>query len=236
MKLIHATFSGACALMLCGCFTLHETEPVRVQLSKAPAGADVKIALSGFAATLTEYVPIYGYQTYYVEGGPVWGHHGRRGWYPGHYETATTETLIPKISKTEMFLQRASNMLEDNGFLLRTSPADYNVDVTFEGPFISDDERSVEWAWMLCSVLSAEYSVQTWTAKLRIYDNKTGRVVFTQDYAQRYQNVVWSPLFFIGLSGYTRNTFNYMQCWCLTALTDRAMADATAFLTAGKSK
>ena len=108
------------------------------------------------------------------------------------------------------------------------------MDVTFEGPFITDDERTLEWVWMLCSVLSAEYSAQTWTAKLRIYDNKTGRVVFTRDYAQKYDNVVWSPLFFIGLAGYTRNTYNYMQSWCLTALTDRVVADATAFLASVK--
>ncbi len=234
MKKLHLLLAGACSLMLCGCFTLHETEPVQVQLSNAPKDSDIKIALSGFEATITDYIPIYGYQTYYVEGGPVWGRHGRRGWYPGHYETATTETLIPKITKTEMFLQRAKNELEDHGFLLRVAPTDYNVQVDFAGPFITDDEKSVEWAWMLCSVLSAEYSVQTWTAKLRIYDNKTGRVVFTRDYSQKYENVVWSPLFFIGLAGYTRNTFNYMQSWCLTALTDRAMADATAFLTNGK--
>ena len=133
-----------------------------------------------------------------------------------------------------MFLRRAQNILEDNGFLLRAVPADYNVDVTFEGPFVSDDELSVEYAWMFCSVLSAEYSVQNWTAKLRIYDNKTGRVVFAREYAQKYDNVVWSPLFFIGLAGYTRNTYNYMQSWCLTALTDRTMADATAFLSSAK--
>ena len=234
MKKIHLVFACACALALSGCFTWHETAPVQVQMSQAPKDREIKLALSGFAATITEYVPVYGYQSYYVDGGPAWGRHGRRGWYPGHYETARTETLIPKIEKTEVFLRRAQNILEDNGFLLRAVPADYNVDVTFEGPFVSDDELSVEYAWMLCSVLSAEYSVQNWTAKLRIYDNKTGRVVFSREYAQKYDNVAWSPLFFIGLAGYTRNTYNYMQSWCLTALTDRTMADTTAFLTSGK--
>lgn len=234
MKMAKFMLGGAFALALGGCFTMHETKPVQVQLTDAPKGSDVKVSLSGFEATVTEYTSIYGYQTYYVDGGPAWGRHGRRGWYGGHYETATTETLIPKVSKTGMFFQRAKNMLEDRGFLLRVSPADYNVDVTFEGPFVSDDERSVEWAWMLCSILSAEYSVQNWNARLRIYDNKTGRVVFTRDYSQKYDNVVWSPLFFIGLSGYTRNSYNYMQSWCLTALTDRAMADATAFLSSAK--
>ena len=234
MKRIKLMFTSAFALALCGCFTMHETAPVQTQMSSVPTGKNVTVSLSGFAATILEYIPVYGHQMYYVDGGPVWGRRGRRGWYPGHYETATTETLIPKIEKTEVFLRRAQNILEDNGFLLRAVPADYNVDVTFEGPFVSDDELSVEYAWMFCSVLSAEYSVQNWTAKLRIYDNKTGRVVFAREYAQKYDNVAWSPLFFIGLAGYTRNTYNYMQSWCLTALTDRAMADATAFLVSAK--
>ena len=234
MKKVQLMFACACACALGGCFTWHETAPVQVQMSQAPKGGEIKVALSGFAATITEYIPVYGYQTYYVHDGPVWGRHGRRYWYGGHYETGTSETLIPKVEKTEVFLRRAQNQLEDSGFLLRATPADYNVDVTFGGPFITDDERSLEYVWMFCSVLSAEYAVQNWTAKLRIYDNKTGRVVFTRDYAQKYDNVVWSPLFFIGLAGYTRNTYNYMQSWCLTALTDRAMADATAFLSSAK--
>ena len=234
MKKVKVIAVCASLVAMCGCFTWHETAPVQVQMSQVAKDREISVALSGFAATLTTYIPVYGYQMYYVDHGPGRGRHGRRGWYGGHYETATTEAIIPKVEKTEVFRRRAQNLLEDNGFLLRTSPADYNVDVTFEGPFISDDELGVEFAWMLCSVLSAEYSVQNWTAKLRIYDNKTGRVVFTRDYAQKYDNVVWSPFFFIGLAGYTRNTYNYMQCWCLTALTDRAMADATAFLASGK--
>lgn len=234
MKTVKVIAVCASLVALGGCFTWHETAPVQTQMSKAPEGREITIALSGFAATLVDYIPVYGHQTYYVEGGPVWGRHGRRGWHPGHYETATTETLIPKFEKTEVFRTRARNLFEDSGFLLRAAPTDYNVDVVFEGPFVTDDEQSLEWVWMLCSVLSAEYSVQTWTAKLRIYDNKTGRVAFTRDYTQKYDNVVWSPLFFIGRAGYTRNTYSYMQSWCLTALTDRAVADATAFLASVK--
>ena len=89
---------------------------------------------------------------------------------------------------------------------------------------------------MLCSVLSAEYATQTWTAKLRVYDAKSGRVLLTKDYSQKYEDCVWSPLFFIGLAGCTENTYNFMQSWCLTALTDRTVADATAFLAQAAQK
>lgn len=220
-------------LLLAGCFTIRQTEMPETQMTRAPEGRDVKVALSGFAAMLTEYIPVYGYETVYVDHG--WygrrGPRGRRGgWYGGHFETATTETLIPQTRANEAFRLRAQATLEENGFLLRASPADYTVDVTFAGPFVSSSETAKEWAWMLCSVLTTEYSVQTWTAKLKVYDSKTGRVLFHEDYTQTYEDLVFSPLFFVGLAGYGENTYGYMQNWCLTALTDRAMAAATAFL------
>ena len=205
-------------------------------MTRAPEGRDVKVALSGFAAVLTEYIPVYGYETVYVDHG--WygrrGPYRRGGWYGGHYETATTETLIPRTRANEAYRLRAQATLEENGFLLRATPAEYTVDVTFEGPFVSSSETAAEWAWMLCSVLTTEYSVQTWTAKLKIYDSQSGRVLFHEDFSQKYEDLVFSPLFFIGLAGYTENSFTYMQNWCLTALTDRAMAAATAYLARGR--
>ena len=196
------------ALLLAGCFTISQTEMPETQMTRAPEGRDVKVALSGFAALLTEYIPVYGYETVYVDHG--WygrrGPHGRRGgWYGGHFETATTETLIPQTRANEAFRLRAQATLEENGFLLRATPADYTVDVTFAGPFVSSSETAKEWAWM-------------------------GRVLFHEDYSQTYEDLVFSPLFFVGLAGYTENTYSYMQNWCLTALTDRAMAATTAFL------
>jgi len=218
------------ALLLAGCFTVRQTERPVAQMTRAPEGRDVKVALSGFAALLTEYIPVFGYETVYVDHG-WYGPRGRRGgWYGGHFETATSETLIPQTRANGTFRQRAQSTLEENGFLLRATPTDYTVDVTFSGPFVTSSETAAEWAWMLCSILTTEYSVQTWTAKLKIYDNKTGHVIFHEDYSQTYEDLVFSPLFFIGLSGYTENTYNYMQNWCLTVLTDRAMAATTAFL------
>lgn len=224
------------ALLLAGCFTLKQTEMPQVQTSRAPEGRDVKVAAAGFAATITEYIPVYGHQTVYVDHGPYYGRRGRRYWGGGHYETMTSETLIPQARASEAFIQRAQTLLEDAGYLVRAPQPDYTVEVTFGGPFIRDDERALEFAWMLCSVLSAEYATQTWTAKLRVYDAKSGRVLLTKDYSQKYEDCVWSPLFFIGLAGCTENTYNYMQSWCLTALTDRTVADATAFLAQAAQK
>ncbi len=214
--------------LLAGCFTLKRTEVPSVQLSHAPEGRDLKVAVSGYAATVTTYIPVYGYQTSYVDHG-YYGR-GRRGWGGGHYATSTSETLVPQVQASEAYLSRARMLFEDAGFLLRVPSVDYTVEVTFDGPFVKSDERAVEFAWMFLSVLSAEYATQTWTAKLRIHDAKTGRMLFTRDYRQKFEDVVWSPLFFIGLAGYEENTFNFMQNWCLGVLTDQTVADATAFL------
>lgn len=217
-------------LLLSGCFTLKQTDMPRVEMTRAPEGRDVKVATAGFAATFTDFLPIYGHQTVYVDHGPYHGRHGRRYWGGGHYETMTTETLVPQSHSSDAFIRKAQTMLEDAGYLVRAPEPDYTVEVSFAGPFVTDDERAVEFAWMLCSILSAEYATQTWTARLRVYDAKSGRVLFSRDYSQKYEDCVWSPLFFVGLSGCTENTYNFMQSWCLSALTDRTVADATAFL------
>ena len=217
-------------LLLAGCFTLKQTEMPQVQMARAPEGRDVKVAVAGFAATVTDYIPVFGTQTVYVDHGPSVGRRGGRVWGGGHYETVTSETLVPQTRASDAFLRRAQTLLEDAGFLVRAPQPDYTVEVTFDGPFVRDDERAVAWAWMLLSVFSAEYATQTWTAKLRVYDAKTGRVLFTRDCVQKYEDCVWSPLFFIGLAGHTENTSGYMQGWCLTALTDQAVAAAAAFL------
>lgn len=218
--------------LLAGCFTLKQTEMPQVRMTRAPADrGDVKVSAAGFAATITDFIPIYGYQTVYVDHGPGYcGRRGRRWWGGGHYETLSTETLVPRAHLSDAFLKRAQAQLEDAGYLVRAPQPDYTVEVTFGGPFVRDDERAVEFAWMFCSLLSAEYSTQTWTAKLRVYDAKSGRVLFTKEYAQKFEDCVWSPLFFVGLSGYTENSFNFIQNWCLTTLTDQSVADATAFL------
>ena len=49
-------------VLLAGCFTLKQTEMPSVQFSRAPEGRDVAVAVSGFAATITTYTPVYGYQ------------------------------------------------------------------------------------------------------------------------------------------------------------------------------
>lgn len=217
------------AFALCaGCFTFKETPYPQTDVISLPDGKDLAVELKGFKAMVTEYIPIYGYDTVWVEGGP----RGRYGWMPGHYRTMTSSAYIPQTSESDVFMQRARTLAESSGFTTMAPQPDYVVETTFSGPYITDAERGVAALWTVLSVLSADYSVQTWKATLKIYDNKTGKLVFHQDYSQRYEVTVWGPLPILSPAGSSKNTFNAMQSWCLTALTDRVMFDAASFLVA----
>jgi hypothetical protein len=216
-KTLLSVLLSACA----GCFTIHETEYPSVQMS-ASGDNEVGISLAGFEANVTTYIPVYGYETYHNYG-------YRRGRYLGP-ATVSTATYLPQTQPTSAFRDRATEILETNGFNLRTEKPKYRVEVHFSGPFNTDVDNAVSVAWTLLSVFSADYGVQSWTAKLKIYDATTGRLLMHHDYSERYQAVVWGPIPILSPACSEKTTGNAMQSWCLTALTDRSMADATAFI------
>ncbi len=230
MKKIHAMLLFAFSGMLAGCFTCSETARPNVNMTDAPANKDIKVAVSGFNASITEYIPIYGYETYFVDRGVYRGRNGRYRSGGSSIHTSTSTTLVPQTRADTAFVERAQSLMEESGFILRAPSPEYTVDVKFAGPNVSAGETCATVAWFLLTATTTEYSTETWNAKLKIYDNRTGRVIFHRDYEQKYENYVFSPLLFIGLAGNDRGGHNFIQSWCLTALTDRAIADATAFL------
>ncbi len=222
-RLIAATVLTTCA----GCFTLCETPYPEVEMSNAGEN-DVSVQVAGFDATVTSYLPVYGYETYYHYGrGRRWGY-----WGPS---TVATQTFVPQTTATTAFRDRATEILETNGFAVKTAKPVYRVEVAFSGPFVTDADRGIQAAWTILSLISADYGVQKWTAKLKIYDIASGKLLMHHDYSERYQAVVWGPIPLFSPSGSDKTSFNTIQCWCLSALTDRAMADATAFL-AGRAE
>lgn len=215
---------AAAALAACsGCFTICETPYPDVQMSSA-GDVEVAVQIAGFDATVTSYLPVYGYETYYH-----CGYGRRRGGYWGP-STVATQTYVPQTSATTAFRDRAAEILEVNGFNVKSPSPAYRVEVAFSGPVVTDADRGMQAACTILSLLSADYGVQQWCAKLKIYDIASGRLLMHCDYAERYQAVVWGPLPLFSPSGSDKTSFNTIQSWCLSALTDRAMSDATAFL------
>ena len=216
------------SLALAGCWTFDETAYPEVAVTQA-AGASTNITLTvaGFETVLTEYEAVHGYSTVYVPGS-----HCRRYSQPGHYETVSTVAFVPQRRSTDMFLKRAQDEFEKAGFALGAGISDMTVDVRFEGPYSDSADEWKRIGWEFLTVFFCDYGSARWTAKLRIRDSKTGRLVFHHDYIQEFETHVFGliPLFSISSSDATSGV--NMQTWCLAALTDRAVADATAFLSA----
>jgi len=146
---------------------------------------------------------------------------------------STTEYL-PQTETTAVYRNRATDGLEHAGCILRAKDPQYRVEVRFEGPYDEPGDGWATFGWTVCTLLTADYGAQDWTAKLRIHDLKTGKLVYEKDHVQRYEAVVWGPIPFFSPLGSDCTSSHVMQDWCLTALTDVAVADALTFLSSVK--
>ncbi len=222
-----------CAALFAGCWTFNETDYPAVQTTMVGAGgtnSQVTVSLSGFEACLTEYEAVHGFSTVYVP-----GYYGYRCHSPGHYETVQTVSLVPQLRSTDMFLRRAQDEFEKAGVLLAVgAQADRLVDVRFEGPFVSTDNDVKRFAWNVFTVFFCDWAATRWRASLRIRDAKSGRLLFHHDYDQPYETGAFGLIPLFGASSCDKLSPASMQSWCLAALTDRACADATAFLAGEK--
>ena len=218
------------AALVSGCFTLDETQYPSVQMSPLAANVTNRtVTVRGFEATITETILVTGYETVFIPGG-----YGRHHYHPGGYETVRTTTEIPQSRQTDMFLERAKNLLEESGFNLMSGTPDFIVEAKFSGPVSEANDDAVRLLWWLGTAFTCDSYGQAWRAKLKIYDNRTGKLVFHHDYEQRYDATMFSPIPLFGIASYDKTEPNYIQSWCLTALTDRIAADASAILTSGK--
>lgn len=218
------------AVTLAGCWTVRETVHESVAVGALPSGKEVRVQLAGFDAVVTSLVPTYGYTTI-MDSGSWYGRHGRHRHGYGMTTVSTTE-FVPHAEKTFFYRNRATDTLEKAGCILQTTTPQYRVEVRFEGPY---DEAGDGWAaagWMLCTIFTTDYGAQNWTAKLKIHDLKTGRLVHEQDFVERDEALVWGPIPIFSPSFSDRTSEKAMQHLCLTALTDRAVANALKFFSA----
>ena len=236
MKKMHTTKIGLMLLLplaVAGCFTLSQSEYPKVEMTAVTGG--VKLLMEGFQASVIDYTPIYSTSTY-VAADPYW--HGpyrrprRGGMYWGSY---TTETYVPTMRNTDVFLQRAISNLEKAGCVLRATPATYTVVGSFAGPFTDEMASLKSLGVFLGSVLSARFEMLSYTAEVKVYETASGKLVFSRTYTQDYYASGWSPIPIFGIMDFEKVDSAYMKSWCLTALTDRITADVSAWL-AGKKE
>jgi len=224
---------GYCLL---GCWTVREPVAPDVRIARLPEGKSLRVQLAGFDAHVTKYIPAYGYSTVTTFGGGSY-YHGR---HPGYYDPGLRTSMVqsteflPQTESSPVYRNKATDMLEHAGCILQTKDPQYRVEVRFDGPF---DEPGDGWAmfgWSVCTLLTADYGAQNWTAKLKVHDVKTGKLIYERDHAQRYEAVVWGPIPFFSPLGSDRTSNAVMQDWCLSALTDLTVADALDFLSSAK--
>ena len=127
------TVAVVALLAFAGCITVFESEYPAVEMSSA-GEADVKVQLAGFEAVVTTYDVVYGYETAYRYHSP------HRRYHYGYWAPSTvmTETYIPQSRPTSAFLDRATEILELNGFNPKTDKPEYRIEVKFDGPFVTD--------------------------------------------------------------------------------------------------
>ena len=212
---------------LAGCFTVSETEYPTYPMTALPEVAtNATVVLRGFETTFIDTIPVRSYQTVYVP-----GHYGRRHYHHGHYSTVATTTYVEQARESTQFVEQAMDRMEAAGFNVSANPADYIVEVRFDGPYSGENDPGA-WRPLLWigTLLTADKDADTWKAKLKIYDNRTGKLLFTRDYQQEYAVACFSPIPFFGPMCYDRTETNYMKAWCLTALTDPLTSEASAFI------
>ena len=229
MKSRLTAVAAASAALLTGCFTVSQSEFPAVEMTKARDGTATRVALSGFEALFTTYTPVYGYSTVW-RSAPGYYRHGRYHYGADYPETVSTTTYIPRTDVSRDYAEMAQDSFEAAGFVVAATNAQYMVNVKFSGPETEDGDRAWEALTLIFSLLTADYTAETWSARLKITDMSTGRVMLLQTYEQRYHAAVWGlvPLFSPLAADAVEDT--YIKRWCLSALTCRAVADATAFL------
>jgi len=216
---------AAAAALLSGCWTFNTSEYPATCATSAPAATNVAVSVSGFSAAQTTYRDVVTVSSVYVPGA-----YGYRYYHPGYVATVPSHTYLPETQLTDRFRLRAVDAFEKAGFTVGAPTPDWTVDVTFSGPFTTNGDAALEAVWMVFSAFFLDYSAVSWTAQLRVRDNRTGRLVFHNDYEQRYETKVFGLIPLFSITSCDETTQSYMQGWCLSALTDRAVADATAFL------
>ena len=215
--------------VLSGCWTVRETPPPEAVAARVPEAKNLTVQVAGFDATVTTYEAAYGYAT--VSGfEPYYDCRGRyRGSAYGTTTYSTTE-YIPHTESTPVYRNRATDALERAGCIVQAKDPQYRIEVRFDGPFTESGDGWATAGWLVCTLFTADYGAQDWTAKLKVHDLSSGKLVHEKDLVVRDEAVVWGPIPFFSPASASRTSSSVMKDNCLNALTDLVVAEAVAFL------
>ena len=215
--------------VLSGCWTVRETPPPQAIVAKVPEGKNLTVQIAGFDAMVTTYEAAYGYTT--VSGfGPYYDYRGRyRGSAYGTTTYSTTE-YIPHTESTPVYRDRATDALERAGCIVQAKDPQYRIEVRFDGPFTESGDCWATAGWLICTIFTADFGAQDWTAKLKIHDLLSGKLIHEKDLMVRDEAVVWGPIPIFSPACSERTSGSVLTDNCLRSLTDLAVAEAVSFL------
>ena len=226
------TSSFVCALAvtaLAGCWTVSETEYPVVKVTPLPAGKTLTVSLAGFEAEVPEYIPVEGHEQMPVAAGD------RTDGPCVKAMSCTNEYSFLCSTIARQLIDRAAVGLERKGFTIQNMSPDYVIELKFSGPVVPDYDVLKQVGRQIFTIFTYEQITETWSAKLRIYDRTNKKWIFEKDYVQEYSDAEWGPIPVASPACAPKIRPSAASSWALTALTDLAIADASAAL-ANKAK
>ena len=218
------------AAILSGCWTVSETEFPAVTTTPAPAGKSVSVKFANFRTGIYNYKFVEGHETMQ---GPADVDSVKKEFQQSHLDTSMNWML--QNSASGSLVSRAMTELARQGYTIDPKGAKYMIELAYKGPVMPDHDVLRQWGYYICTLFTAENAKLTWSADLCVRNAKTDEVLFSKSYVQEYEVMTWGPLPLLSPCFSLKTSVSHANCWALTALTDSAIADATAFI-AGKEK
>ena len=221
MKINTLLAAGSIAVLFAGCWTVSETEYPDVEVARLPAGKATSVSFSGFEVELQKFVPVEGHEQMKtnaadrVDGPCV------------KENNSTNQFYMTRNTVSRKLIDRASVGMERKGFEIKTRNPQYVVDMKYTGPFDRDYD-ALKWLGLsLCTILTADKNVQTWTGDLKVYDRATKKAIFEKSYTNEYSVAVWGPIPIASPACHPQITCTACSSAALSMLTDEAIADAS---------
>lgn len=219
--LVVLAFAG----VLSGCWTVSETEFPQVSTTPAPSGKSVVVKLANFRTGVYNYKLVEGHETMQGAADPSTV---KRDFQQSYVDSSMSWML--QSSASGSLVSRAMTELMRQGYTINPDAAKYQIELAFEVPVLPEHDVLRQWGYYLCTIFTAENTKVTWSAKLQVRNAETDENLFEKRYTQEYEVMSWGPLPLLSPCFSLKTSVCYVNSWALTALTDLAIADASAFI------
>lgn len=223
VKILLVVLSGAAALS--GCWTISETEYPAVSVTQAPVGKSVSVKLANFRTGVYDYKMVEGHETMEGQAKPE---DVKKDFQQAYVDSSMSWML--QSSASGALVSRTMTELRRQGYVIDPKNAKYMIEIAFSGPVLPEHDVLRQWGYYLCTIFTAENTKVTWSAELHVRNAETDESLFEKSYTQEYEIMTWGPLPLLSPCFSLKTSVTHANSWALTALTDAAVADASAFL------